>query len=167
MKYKIRKGRTQFGFVVAELLVALAIMGILLAALGAAFNASAINYRLNEDIFKAVNGARLALFRITSQVRTATSVNPDAPANECSLFTADGDDITYRYNSGDKKLYLITDSGNYVLCDNVTAMNFQKDWAIDEDGEPYVKSVQITATVVVGGAERAVSAAAVVRKNLD
>lgn len=167
MKNKMRKGRTQFGFVVAELLIALAIMGILLTAVGAALNASAINYRLNEDTYKAVNGARLALFRITNQVRTAVAVDPDAPSNECSLISAGDDDITYRYDSDEQKLYLITDSGSYVLCDNVTDMSFQKDWAIDEDGEKYVKSVQITATVVVGSAERAVSAAAVVRKNLD
>ena len=166
----MRKGVFKFGFTVVELLVVLAIMGILLGAVAVAFDASAINYQRNEDIFKAVNGARLALFRITSQLRTATAVDPNAPANECSLFTADGDDITYRYNSADNKLYLITNDdstdADFVLCDNITVMSFQKDTASD-GGVTYVKSVQIAATVVVGSAQRAVSAAAVVRKNLD
>jgi len=45
-------------------------------------------------MFKAINSARQALFRITSQLRTATAVDPVAPANECSMITAAGEDIT-------------------------------------------------------------------------
>jgi prepilin-type N-terminal cleavage/methylation domain-containing protein len=157
------------GFTIVELLIALAITAVLLTAVAVAFNASIINYRENEDIFKTINNARQALFRITSQLRTAAAVEPSSPDNECALITAGGDDITYRYNSSAKKLYLVTNDittdSDYVLCDNVTAMTFEKDTAT-EGATTYVKSVQISMTVASGDIERTVSAAAVVRRNL-
>ena len=158
------------GFTIVELLLALAIASILLAAVATAFNASIINYRENEDIFKAINSARGALLRITSQLRTADAVDPNSPANECTLITAGGDDITYQYNNGDNKLYLITNNNlsdpDYVLCDNVTAMTFTKDTVVIESIEK-VRSVQVSITVARGNAQRKISAAAVVRRNLS
>jgi len=158
------------GFTIAELLLALAITAMLLAAVAVAFNASIINYRENENIFKTINNARQALSRITSQLRTANAVDPGSPNNECTLITADGKDITYRFNNTDNKLYLITNDdssdSDYVLCDNVTAMTFTKDTATKES-VIYVKSVEISITVTSGDIQRTVSAAAVIRKNLD
>ncbi len=158
------------GFSIAELLLALALAGMLLAAVAVAFNASTTNYRQNEDIFKAVNSARQALFRMTSQLRTASAVDPNAPSNECTMLTAAGENITYRYNSVDSKLYLITNDdlsdSDYVLCDNVTAMNCTK-VAVVEDGWTIVKSVQISITVVSDDVEKTISAAATIRRNLN
>jgi type II secretory pathway pseudopilin PulG len=152
-------------FTIAEVLIALAVVSILLAAVAVAFNAAAINYRENNDIFNAVNKARQALFRMTTQLRTADAVNPDSLSNECALITAGGDDITYRYNSSAKKLYLITNDiatdSDYVLCDNVTAMTFTKDIV-----QTNVKSVQISITVAAGDIQRTLAAAAVIRRNL-
>ncbi len=163
MKYKT-------GFTVAELLLALAIAGMLLAAVAVAFNASIINYRQNEDIFKAINSARQAMFRMITQLRTADAVDPNSLASECSLITAEGDDITYRYNSGDNKLYLITNDdltdSDYVLCDNVTAMTFTRDTVV-VDMQTIVKSVQISITVASSNVQQTVSAAAVIRRNLN
>ncbi|MHC4457888.1 MAG: prepilin-type N-terminal cleavage/methylation domain-containing protein [Planctomycetota bacterium] len=165
----MRSKKYQCGFTIIELLVALAITAILLTAVAVAFNASVISYRQNEDIFKTINSARQALFRITNQVRTADAVDPCAPDNECSLITAGGEDITYQYNSADNKLYLITNDdlsdSDYVLCENVAAMTFNKDTAV-EDSVLYVKSVQISMTVASGDVQRTVAAAAVVRRNL-
>jgi len=157
------------GFTIAELLIALAITGLLLAAVAVAFNASITNYRENEDISKTINTAGQALFRITSQLRTADAVDPCTPNNECTLITTGGDDITYRYNNGDSKLYLITNDdlsdSDYVLCDNITAMTFTRNTAT-EDAVVYVKSVQISMTVISGNVQRTVLAAAAVRRNL-
>ena len=162
--------RHKTGFTVAELLIALAISGILLVAVAVAFNASAVNYQQNEDIFKAINGARQALFRITTQLRTADAVDPDSPSNECTLITAAGEDITYRYNNTDNKLYLITNDdlsdSDYVLCDNVTAVACTKN-SVVEDSQIKVKSVQISITVASGNVRRTVSTAAVIRRNLN
>ena len=166
MKYKQRATSNEDAFAIVELLIALAITGLLLAAVAVAFDASVMSYRQNEDIFKAVNNVRQALFRITSQLRTANAVDPNSPDNECALITAGGDDITYRYNNGDNKLYLDSNSNSYVLCDNVTAMTFTKDTAV-EDTTIYVKSVQISMTVESGNIQRTASAAAVIRKNLN
>ncbi|MHC4748616.1 MAG: PulJ/GspJ family protein [Planctomycetota bacterium] len=162
--------RYKTGFTIAELLIALAISGMLLVAVAVAFNASAINYQQNEDIFKAINSARQALFRMTSQLRTADAVDPNSPSNECSLITAGGDDITYRYNNTDNKLYLITNDdlsdSDYVLCDNVTALTCTKN-AVIEDMQIKVKSVQISITVASGNLQRTVSTAAVIKRNLN
>ncbi len=158
-------------FTLVELLLGLAITGLLLVAVTAAFNASIISYQENEDIFNALNRARQAMFRITTQLRTAWhgAVDPAAPSNECSLITADGQNVTYRYNSTDQKLYLVTNDDltdpDYVLCDNVTAMTFTKN-TVTEDSVTYVKSVQIAMTVQSGDVQQSVSAAAVVRTNL-
>ena len=161
--------RYKAGFTLVELLIALAIGAMLLAAVAVAFNASIINFRENEEIFRTINSTRQALFRITTQLRTADAVDPNAPANECTFITADGQDITYRYDSGDSKLYLVTNDDpsdqDYVLCDNVTAMTFAKD-AVVEDEQIKVKKVQISMTVASGDLQRTVSTAAVIRRNL-
>lgn len=161
----MQKIKRKAGFTIAELLLAVAIAGMLLAAVAYAFNASAINCRENEEIFKTMNNARQALFRITSQLRTADAVNPAAPSNQCSFITADGQDITYEYRSADKKLYLITNSTGsaYVLCDNVVAATFTK--TLTDDGLD-CKSVQVSVTVTYGNMQRKLSSAAAIRKNL-
>jgi prepilin-type N-terminal cleavage/methylation domain-containing protein len=160
--------RYKTGFTIAELLLALAVSAMLLAAVAFAFNASIINYRENEDIFKAINSTRQALSRMTSQLRTADTVDPNSPPNECSFFTAGAENITYEYRSADNKLYLVTNSDGqeYVLCDNVTAMTFTKDTVV-EDELIKVKSVQISITVVSGNVQQTVSAAVVIRRNLN
>ncbi len=156
------------GFTIVELLIALAIASMLLAAIAVAINASIINYRENEDIFKVINSARQALLRITNDIRTADAADPSSPANECSLIAANGDDITYQYNNVDNKLYLIDNSSgsSYVLCENVTAMTFTTQNFV-EDTVTKVRGVQVSITVAHGNAERKVSAAAVIRRNLN
>jgi type II secretory pathway component PulJ len=151
-----------------ELLIALAIAALLLASVAVAINASAINYSENEKMFKTINCARQALFRMTTQIRTANAVDPNATSTECSFFTADDEHLTYQYRSADNKLYLITnsDSQEYVLCENVTAMNITKNTVL-EDAIIKVKSVQISITVQIGDTQRTIASAAVVRRNLN
>lgn len=152
-------------FTMVECLIALAISAVLLAAVAVAFNASAVNYRENEKMYRTMNSARQALTRMTSQLRTADAVQLVAPANECSLITAAGDDITYEFRLADNTLYLITnsDGSEYVLCDNVTAATFS---ITPTETGMACKSVQMSLTVQDGGFTRTLSAAAVIRKNL-
>jgi prepilin-type N-terminal cleavage/methylation domain-containing protein len=172
-----RWDKSNAAFTIVELLLALAITSVLIAAAAVAFNASVFNYEQNEDIFNSINSARQALFRITSQLRTASAVEPNEPTSECSLITAGGEDVTYRYNDTDNILYLVTNDdlsdSDYVLCDNVTGMSFIKDTVtetVDVNGVPTlitkVKSVQTSMTVQSDNLQRTVAAAAVVRKNL-
>jgi prepilin-type N-terminal cleavage/methylation domain-containing protein len=160
----------KYGFTVAEVLLSLAIASVLLAAVATAFNASIVNYRENENIFVAINSVRQALFRITTQLRTAEAVDPNASSNEVTMITSAGDNITYRYNDEDNKLYLVTNDDlyddDYVLCENVTDATFTKETVI-EDTEIKVKSVQISMTVISGSEKRTVASAAVIRRNLD
>jgi type II secretory pathway pseudopilin PulG len=164
----MRTDRNYCGFTIAESLIVLAISAMLLTALAVAFNASIDNYRANEDIFRAVNSARQALYRMTTQLRTGYAVEPTEPSNRCSFYTSAGQDISYEYRTADKKLYLITNSNGheYVLCDNVTAANFAKTLTIAGND---CKSVQISITVTVrpGNVTRKLVAAAVIRRNLD
>ena len=161
----MQKKRLKTGFTIAELLISIAIAAMLLTAVAVAFNASATNYRENEEIFRTINAARQALSRITSDLRTSLP-DPSSPANECTLINAAGDSITYRYDSTQNTLYLITNSDGqqYVLCRNVTAMNFSK--TPTDDGLD-CKSVQISMTVASGDAQRTLSTAAVARRNLN
>lgn len=166
----MKKTTGKTAFTVAELLIALAISAILLAAVAVAIQGSVINYEQNEDIFKAINSARQALFRITTQLRTANAVDPNEPSNQCTFLTVDGENITYDYRSADQKLYLITNSDGqeYLLCDHVTAMTFTRNTFVDtEDGFTKVKSVQINMTVTCGDTQKTISSAAVVRRNLN
>ena len=164
----MRNTRCERAFTIAEVLIALAIMGLLLTALAVALNASVINYNENRDIFTTTKNAQQALSRITTQLRTATAVDTDSPANECALITTQGDDITYRFSSSENKLYLIDNAttSTYTLCDNVTAMTFTKNTAT-QDEVTYVKSVQISMTIVNGNARQTIPAAAVIRRNLN
>jgi prepilin-type N-terminal cleavage/methylation domain-containing protein len=153
-------------FTLVECLISLAISAILLTAMAVAFNASAINYRENEQMYQTINNARQALTRMTSQLRTGYAVDPTATADQCNFFTAADEDITYEFRSADGKLYLITnDDGNeYVLCNNVVNATFTKTAAADPND---CKSVQISLTVRAGDFERTLSAATVIRRNLS
>ncbi len=151
------------GFTLIECLVGLAIMAVLLAAVAVAFNASLTNYRENEDMFWAVNNARQALTRMTSQIRTAYPVQLGDPNNQCSLVTATNEDITYEFRSADNSLYLINNGTNqeYVLCDGVIAANFTK---IPNSEGWDCRSVQISLTVHSDDYQKTLAAAAMVRR---
>ena len=168
MDKRIRK--TSSGFTIAELLMALAVTVMILTAVALALNASVINYTRNDQVFKAISRGQQSLLRITNQLRTASAVDPDAAANECAMVTAEGDDITYRYDSTDDILYLVTNDNladdDYVLCGDVTGMTFQKQTAV-VGGVTFVKSVCISMMIDAGGAGQPLSAAAVIQKNLD
>ena len=157
------------GFTIVELLISLAITVLLLTAVAIAVNASAMNYKENKSIFDTVNSARQALYRITTQLRTADSVDPNTADNLCSFFqSADSNDfMTYSYDDSNDTLYLIDSSSvPYTLCENVTAMTFTKNSAVVE-GLTIVKSVQISMIVSDGNITQNFSAAAVIRRNLE
>ena len=156
------------GFTLVEVLISLAILAMLLTAAAIAFDASVMSHTENESLFKASNYARQALLRITTELRTASAVAVTEPAGQCSLVTANGSNITYRYDSDDSTLYLVTNDNltddDYILCENVTAMTFTK--ATDPLDPGVVKNVQITITVSYRNASQTVSTAAVVRANI-
>lgn len=179
MRHPSKRHHDLAGFTVIECLIGLAISAMLMTALAAAFNASIINYRENEEMFESVNSARQALARMTSELRTAGyhddvndisyGVNQAAPSNRCEFYTPAGEHIIYEYRDASdandpNTLMLIKDSTAYTLCDDVTSASFTKTPADTDPSD--AKSVLISLTVKTGNRERTLSAAAVVRRAL-
>ena len=157
--------KSRFGFTIVEILIALVILALLLTAVAVALQASVINYRENEDMFKAMNAARQVLCRITTEVRTAQEVYivGETP-QQCSMRTADGSVIRYQYDPDTDELSLETGGNSYLACENISDMTFVRSTVV---GDPTrVRNVQISMTVTVGGVSQTVCTAAVVRRNL-
>ena len=155
-------------FTVIEMLMALVIAAMLMTALAAAFNASMVNYKTNEDAFKVTNTARQALNRITTELRTAKAVAVSESSYRCSMITAENRIIAYIYNSPDNTLYLSTlddfSDDNYILATGVTAMTFTRATYPSDPGK--IRNVQISMTVSDNNFTKTLSTAAVIRKNL-
>jgi type II secretory pathway pseudopilin PulG len=174
-KSKITNHTCALGFTIIECLLGLAISALLLTAVAVAFNASAVNYRENEEMFWTVNNARQALTRMTSEIRTAGYLDGSTvpstwygvahnatPGSRCTLYLPNHELIKYQFVSADKKLYLVKNTTNYALCDNVTNATFTTTSVNGVDAT----SVQISLTVQSGGFQRTLAAAAVIRRNL-
>jgi len=188
----LRKIKKRPAFTIVEMLLSLVIMGMVFAAIALAFNASAVNYSQNEAMFKAMNTARQALLRITTDIRTVSAVafigtgsNDDIDNKRCSMQWKDENgivtrDITYHFNTSssasynpaleENTLYLTinlgTQPGTYVLCRNVTDMSFDRP-DYNPDTDPVVRKVWISMTVSVGDISQTVCTAAVVRRTLE
>jgi len=174
-------------FTLVELLMSLMILGFLMAAVAVAFDASITNYQVNEGIYRAANTGRQALLRITNDIRTAqavalalstpgtsnytqlTGLNNDSNISRLSLRTANGEDITYRFDLPTTTLFLdINTSGSSnVLCTNVSAMTFPRA-TVSGSSPVAIRNVRILMTVsdADSNVSQTLAAAAVVRRNL-
>ncbi len=163
-----RSKKSARGFTVIELLIALMITGMLLAAIASAIHASSVSYNVNKSIYKSMNLARMTLLRITAELRTARAVAVSEASTQCSIVTTNGSDITYLYNDAEDTLYLVTNDddtdADYVLCENVTDVTFTRTTYASDPG--IVKDVMISITTQVGDVSQTLSSAAVLRKNL-
>ena len=163
-----RAKTSRCGFTVIEMLMTLMILGMLLTALAAAFSASIANFKVNEDAFKLTNSARQALSRITTELRTAIAVEVSEPSYQCSLITSGNSDITYKFDSTNNTLYLVTNDSllddDYILCENVAAMIFVK--AVDPVDSGVIRNVQISMTLSSDNFTKSISTAAVLRRNI-
>lgn len=163
-----RKRAIKTGFTVVEMLMALMIAAMLMTAIAAAFSASMVNFKINKDAFRVTNSVRQALARITTELRTANAVAVTEPSSQCSLITADSRDITYKYDSTNNTLYLVTNDStsddDYILAESVTAMTFTK--AVDPTDPGVIRNVQISMTVSENNFTKTLSTAAVLRKNI-
>lgn len=152
------------GFTLVEVLISLAISALLMAAVAAAFNAAAMGYQDNRDIYNAINNARQALNRMTAELRTGYDVDANDPNTQCVFCLSDGTSVTYRWGyPSDSNLYLDKGSDTYTLCENVTDLYFDKSH-IGDNG--HSKGVQIYMQVQTGSATQNLVAAAAIRRNL-
>lgn len=157
-------------FTLIELLMSLMILGMLMAAVAVAFDASVKNYQANEGIYRTVNTGRQALLRITNDVRIAQAVASIGigtgfdSLTELTLKTPDNQDITYRFDSSTNELRLYTADDDYLLCRNVTLMSFNR---FPHNIQP-VRNVRIKMELADpgSGVTQTLVAAAVVRRNI-
>ncbi|MCX5632306.1 MAG: prepilin-type N-terminal cleavage/methylation domain-containing protein [Phycisphaerae bacterium] len=154
------------GFTLVELIICLAISAMVLTAAAIAFDACIANYQVNKDISDAIIKANQVLSRITADLRCAIDVNAPEPNTQCSMFTAGGDDITYRFDQAEGKLYLVKNGTAHILCEGISSAAFEKTPGINELGLQCVKSVQITLTVGSGNSAQKACAAVAIRRNL-
>ncbi|AQT69567.1 Tfp pilus assembly protein PilW [Anaerohalosphaera lusitana] len=161
--------RARSGFTMVEILIALSVTAMLMTAVALAFDASVKNYTTNENLYKAVNNARQALTRMTTELRTAQAVATSEGTSQLSMVNSAGDDITYAYDSNNQTLELITNDdttdSDYIVCRNVTAVDFQRTTVPDEPG--VVRDVQLSITLDIGDVSRTIATAAVLRRNLN
>ena len=163
-----RRKTFRCGFTIVEILIVLMILGVLLTALAAAFSASVSNFKVNGEAFKITNSARQALARITTELRTCNAVAVSEPSSQCSLVTSGNSDITYKFDSTDSTLYLVTNDSllddDYILCEDVVAMTFVK--AADPADAGVIRNVQISMTLSSDNFTKSISTAAVLRRNM-
>lgn len=166
MKHTLQKK----AFTLVELLMSLMILGILMAAVAVAFDASVTNYQVNEGIYRAANTGRQALLRITNDIRTAKEVVDNTGGDtSLTLTTANDEIMTYKFENGTLYLddhVLIGDPSNKDYRNNgltLKDVHFTCGLAVGK-----VRNVRIVMTVTDenGTVEQKLAAAAVVRRNL-
>ena len=176
------KTKHKSGLTLVEMLLSLAILGMLMATVAIAFDASVKNHQDNQGIYRTVNTARQTLLRLTNDIRTANWVgligvdDPDNKQLTLEIIDKDGTLklITYYFSpvndseNGLEKntLYLFGEGGSkYKLCQNITSISFDRDV---HDGTDKVRNVRIVLTVTDpdSGISQNLEAAAVVRRNL-
>ena len=108
-----------------ELMIALSITAAVLTAVGAGVNASFKAYSINQEQTRLTSAARIALHRITSQIRTTVAHQPVTPARVTdfgnglvttdagiALFTEDDHEILFSYDAPSKQIRAVDAVGN-------------------------------------------------------
>jgi len=142
MYYQISDGNRQHGFTLVELLVTLAVSGILLTAVSQLFISSNRMYTVQEQVLRIQQEVRSGLDRFSRDVRMA-GYNPTDSASSAGFTTAsptnlriqydfddDGTcdiDREYQYDASDRTLEVQRDgSGGFqTLVNEVTSLGFQ------------------------------------------
>ena len=157
-------------FTLVELLMSLVILGMLMAAVAVAFDASVKNYQDNQGIYRTTHAARQTLLRLTHDIRTANNVDIDSDDDNDYLSLTTPDDpavsITYRLHRPSGILYLKSGADEYVLCRNISAMNFTHATVAGHPDLTRNVRIVLTVTDADSGVSQTLAAAAVVRRNL-
>jgi type II secretory pathway pseudopilin PulG len=166
------------GFTVIEVLLSLALTGMLMTAVAVALHASLTSYHENDKIATATQTARSVLNRMMRDVRTAEAVNCDGYGAMSIIPPENGDGlemIQYESVYDGKLYYRRTVNGNttqYVLIgdsDEVTVSNFTayNEMAQDGEGVWYTKCVTARLEVLVDDKRFTVTASAAPRRNQE
>lgn len=162
------------GFTVAEMLVALVISAMLLAAVAVALHAWLFSYEQNEQLAAVTQTARAVLNRMTREIRTAQAI--DYSGGLLTILPPDdGSGISQmKYeNTGSELIYSVTkdgDESSYDLVadtDDVQVSSFSITQETGQDSEGYdcCKSLTIQIVLQVDGKEMPYTATARPRRN--
>jgi Tfp pilus assembly protein PilW len=169
MRYTVKQLRLRRGLGLVEMMISLAITVTLLTAVAAAFRASSDAIDVNDDFFRATQGARVSLARMLTQVRRGTPAT-DTTSSSLHLITDGGQDVNYNYNSSAQTLTYITNGSptahNYTLARNVSQCSFSTVNGTDSTGTACVAKVTIVIAVKVGDNQILLSGSAAPRRSL-
>ncbi len=164
------------GFTLVEVLIAMVIMALLLAAIALATKAAMHGYTENAKIAEVTQTSRVVLHRIMREIRTADAVASDPqavsiipPENEEALSK-----IEYALENGtlysrrtvagsEESIELISSEGSVQVQD----FSISRETDIDEEGLSYTKSVTARLELRVGENTFHVTASACPRRNLE
>ena len=146
------KGNSRSGFSLVELLVAMAITGVVMAAVFKIYTTQQDSYLVQEQVAEMQQNGRTAKYVMTREIRMA-GYDPTAAGaafgfisayGDSVNFTMDiigedgirnvpGDDITYSV-SADKELLRNDGANNQPVVENVEAVGFAYAFDADDDG---------------------------------
>ena len=140
------------GFTLMEMLMSMAILAMLMTAIGAAFDGAMGSYRENEKIASATQLGRMILARMTREVRTCGDLNstatmlditPPAPVDD-----TDPTRIVYELASGVLTRRITVQGENYFQellggSDGTTVETFTVLREVDGEGAPVSATIRL------------------------
>jgi len=121
------------GLVLVELMIALSISAALLVATAWALDASIKAYQINQEQSDLIQRARVALYHITTSIRTTDAHAPDSAAlrsdfssgvivtdSGITMYDLNNKILTYRYDVANQRLLAITGGQTYTMAEGVT-----------------------------------------------
>ena len=174
---RVRPARTGAGagFSLPEVIVALTILAVLLAAVGVATHAVMAAYAENAKIAEVTQAARVVLHRVIAEVRTADAV--DSALHRISIIPpANPDGLTeIRYELDSGTLYCARTAGGSTTTHplissggsvEVQSFSISRQTDLDGEGVTYTKSLTAKLGLKVGENRFDVTASACPRRNL-
>jgi Tfp pilus assembly protein PilE len=125
--------RPRHGLVLVELMIALSISAALLVATAWAVDASIRAYQINQEQSSLIQRARVALYHITTSIRTTDAHVPDNAGarsdftsglvvtdSGITMYDLNNQVLTYRFDVVNQRLLAITGGQTYTMAEGVT-----------------------------------------------
>jgi prepilin-type N-terminal cleavage/methylation domain-containing protein len=170
-----RRQRKQTGLGLIELLISLAIVAMLLTAVGTAFSASSKIINENDQFQRASQGARVALHQILTEIRRCDAVDISTHVVEVlrpeSVRETGELSRRYRYDATTGRLLMAivhtdgTTSDEYVLARNISTLTFGKEMGVNSNNTACVVRATMTLTVSIGDNSVGMSGSAAPRRS--
>ncbi|HUS92684.1 MAG TPA: prepilin-type N-terminal cleavage/methylation domain-containing protein [Phycisphaerae bacterium] len=174
-----RRHNRRAGFTLIEVLIAVTLSALLLAAVAVAMSASLYSYEQNTGSADSDQVVRTLLMRMRREMRTADAIDFGAPGNEVIIYPPANDrgieKIRYEYDYGQQKLiYHLTVSGDTTsetLLDPsspVKVLSFYTTYytAQDEGGVWYTQRAVVQIYVQEDASYRTITCSAAPRRNV-